>query len=103
MLRTLNDLGADATIQLDQPDKELTEAFIREADHKPFDVIIDYLWGDPTEVLLAALTGHDLKAEATRTRLVEVGEMAGPTTRFPPLHFAVRGLSCMSRRWQHSA
>jgi hypothetical protein len=30
-------------------------------------------------VLLDALTGHDLKAEATRIRLVEIGEMAGPT------------------------
>src|SRR5439155_24590041 len=63
----------------DQPDKELAEAFIREVGHKPFDVIIDYLWGHPTEVLLDALTGHDLKAEATRIRLVEIGEMAGPT------------------------
>ena len=79
VLRTLKDLGADATIHLDQPDKELTEAFIREAGHRPFDVIIDYLWGHPTEVLLDALTGHDLKAEATRIRLVEIGEMAGPT------------------------
>jgi NADPH2:quinone reductase len=79
VLRTLNDLGADATIHLDQPDKELTEAFIREAGHRSFDVIIDYLWGHPTEVLLDALTGHDLKAEATRIRLVEIGEMAGPT------------------------
>jgi NADPH:quinone reductase-like Zn-dependent oxidoreductase len=79
VLRTLNDLGADATIHLNQSDKELAEAFIREFSHKPFDVIIDYLWGHPTEVLLDALTGHDLKAEATRIRLVEIGEMAGPT------------------------
>src|SRR5216684_4439144 len=79
VLGTLNDLGADATIHLDQPDKELAEAFIHEASYKPFDVIIDYLWGHPTEVLLDALTGHDLKAEATRIRLVEIGEMAGPT------------------------
>jgi NADPH:quinone reductase-like Zn-dependent oxidoreductase len=92
VLRTLNDLGADATIQLDQSDKELTEAFLREARHKPFDVIIDYLWGHPTEVLLAALTGHDLKAEATRTRLVEVGEMAGPTIALPAAALRSSGL-----------
>jgi NADPH:quinone reductase-like Zn-dependent oxidoreductase len=92
VLRTLNDLGADATIHLDQPDKELTEAFIREAGHKPFEVIIDYLWGHPTEVLLAALTGHDLKAEATRTRLVEVGEMAGPTIALPAAALRSSGL-----------
>ena len=83
ILRSLSDLGADATINLTLSDKELGEAFIREAGHKRFDVIIDYLWGHPTEVLLAALTGHDLEAEATRTRLVEIGEMAGPTVALP--------------------
>ena len=92
VLRTLNDLGADATVHLDQPDKELTEAFIREARHRPFDVIIDYLWGHPTEVLLGALTGHDLTAESNRTRLVEVGEMAGPTIVLPAAALRSSGL-----------
>ena len=92
VLRTLNELGADATIHLDQPDKELTEAFIREARHRPFDVIIDYLWGHPTEVLLGALTGHDLTAESNRTRLVEVGEMAGPTIVLPAAALRSSGL-----------
>jgi hypothetical protein len=72
-------MGAYASIHLDRPDKELPEAFAREASYKPVDVIIDYLWGHPTEVLLDTLTGHDLKAEATRTRLVEVGETAEST------------------------
>ena len=92
VLRTLNDLGADATIHLDQPDKELTEAFIREAGHRPFDVIVDYLWGHPTEVLLGALTGHDLTAESNRTRLVEVGEMAGATIVLPAAALRSSGL-----------
>jgi NADPH2:quinone reductase len=30
-------------------------------------------------VLLDALTGHDVKAESSRIRLIEIGEMAGPT------------------------
>src|SRR6266481_6373777 len=79
VLRTLNDLGADATIHLDQPDKELAEAFTHELSYRRFDVVIDYLWGHPTEVLLDSLTGHELKADATRTRIIEVGEMAAPT------------------------
>jgi len=79
ILRTLPDLGADAIIALDQPDQQLTADFVREATHGSFDIILDYLWGHPTEVLLAALTGHDLKAESARIRLVEIGEMAGPT------------------------
>jgi hypothetical protein len=43
-------------------------------------------------VLLAALTGHDLKAEATRIRLVEVGEMAGPTIALPAAALRSSGL-----------
>jgi NADPH:quinone reductase-like Zn-dependent oxidoreductase len=92
VLKTLSDLGADSTISLDQPDRALTEAFIAEARHKHFDVIIDYLWGHPTEVLLNALTGHDLKAETSRTRLVEVGEVAGPTISLPAAALRASGL-----------
>src|SRR5207249_10047154 len=79
VLETLPDLGADAIIPLNQPDQGLTAAFLEEARRGHFDIILDYLWGHPTEVLLDALTGHDLRAKSTRSRLVEIGEMAGPT------------------------
>jgi NADPH2:quinone reductase len=79
MLATLSGLGADATIALDQPDQELAASFIREASRKRFDVVLDYVWGHPTEVLLDALTGHDVMSESGTVRLIEIGEMAGPT------------------------
>jgi len=79
VMETLPDLGADATIALDQPDQELSAAFRREASHKRFDIVLDYVWGHPTEVLLDALTGHDVMAENNALRLIEIGEMAGPT------------------------
>jgi hypothetical protein len=41
-------------------------------------VVVDYLWGHPTEVLLDALTNHTLESRSSRTRLVQVGETAGP-------------------------
>lgn len=83
VLSTLLELGADATIRLDRPAKELTEAFRREAGEKGFDVIIDYLWGSPTEALLAAITGAEFVVAKSETRLVEVGESAGPTITLP--------------------
>jgi NADPH2:quinone reductase len=83
VLRTLPDLGADATIRLDKPGQDLAEAFAREAGETGFDVIIDYLWGPPTEALLAAITRRDLKPAASRVRLVEVGESAGATISLP--------------------
>src|SRR5215470_4165531 len=67
-------LGADAIVPLDLPDQELTAAFVREAGPNGYDVVLDYVWGRPTEVLLGALARHDLKAAAARTRLVEIGE-----------------------------
>jgi NADPH2:quinone reductase len=79
VLNTLHDLGADATINLGKPCQDLTEAFVREAGDRGFDVIIDYLWGPTTEALLAAIARRDLKSASSRVRLVEVGESAGPT------------------------
>ena len=79
VLTTLHDLGADTTIRLDKPGQNLTEAFAREAGEAGFDVIIDYLWGSPTEALLAAIARKDLKPTSSRVRLVQVGESAGST------------------------
>ncbi len=92
VLKTLRDLGADATISLGQPDPELTLAFVDESRKSRFDVILDYLWGHPTEILLNALTGHDLTAEGSATRLIEIGEMAGPTISLPAAALRSSGL-----------
>ena len=83
VLGTLHQLGADSTIRLDQPERELVDAFRHEASRKHFDVIIDYLWGRPTEALLAALTVGEFEVAGAETRLVEVGESAGSTITLP--------------------
>jgi NADPH:quinone reductase-like Zn-dependent oxidoreductase len=83
VLSTLLELGADAMIRLDKPHQELVETFRREAGEKRFDVIIDYLWGPPTEALLTAITGTEFAVAGSETRLVEVGESAGPTITLP--------------------
>ena len=79
VLNTLRDLGADSTIALDQPAEKLVDAFTREAGEAGFNVIIDYLWGPPTEALLSAITRSDFAPASGRIRLVQVGESAGPT------------------------
>jgi NADPH:quinone reductase-like Zn-dependent oxidoreductase len=83
ILSTLCELGADASIRLDLPDQELVEGFRREAARKRFDVVIDYLWGRPTEALLTAMTAREFAVAGCATRLVEVGESAGPTITLP--------------------
>jgi len=68
----------DGIIGLNQPEDAIREALIEEA-VAGIDVVVDYLWGRPTELLLEALA-KGFKAESThRTRLVEVGESAGKT------------------------
>lgn len=79
VLNLLQDLGADATISLDQPAEKLGDAFTREAGEAGFNVIIDYLWGSPTEALLSAITRSDFGRAPGRIRLVQVGESAGAT------------------------
>jgi len=83
ILSTLHQLGADATIPLDVPAQELGEAFAREAGDSGFQVVIDYLWGQPTEVFLAATTRKEFAVITSETRLVQVGESAGPTISLP--------------------
>ncbi len=76
-------LGADATIQLKQPDDELKKVFAREAGESGFNVIIDYVWGHPTEMLLAAITRSEFAAVNPEIRLLQAGESAGPTIALP--------------------
>ena len=83
VLNTLRELGADATIHLDRSSDELTKAFAREAADPGFQVVIDYLWGAPTEALLAALTRNEFVPAGLETRLVQVGESAGPAITLP--------------------
>lgn len=74
--------NVDAIVALGQPDEAVQEAFVAHAT-QGIDVVIDYLWGRPTELLLEALA-QGFKASSTRrTRLVEVGESAGKTIRLP--------------------
>ena len=83
ILDSLHDFGADAVIPLDLERQELIEAFRREAGQEGFNVIIDYLWGPPTEALLAAIARSEFAFAGPETRLVEVGESAGPTITLP--------------------
>lgn len=82
-LDKLRELGADATIQLNQPDDELRKAFAQQAGEGGFNVVIDYVWGRPTELLLAAITRPEFAAINSETRLVQVGESAGPNISLP--------------------
>ncbi|HVZ83509.1 MAG TPA: zinc-binding alcohol dehydrogenase family protein [Terracidiphilus sp.] len=72
----------DAVLGLTEPEDAVREALTAQA-LEGIDVVIDYLWGRPTELVLDALA-KGFKPSATRTtRLVEVGESAGRTITLP--------------------
>ena len=76
-LEELRDLGADVVIDLKQSDENVVEAFKQEAEASGYQVILDFLWGHPTELLLEALVPRELSFAKHRVRLVQTGEMAG--------------------------
>lgn len=72
----------DSIIALGQSEDAVRNAFAAEAE-KGIDVVIDYLWGWPTELLLDALAKVFRPGGTRPTRLVEVGESAGKTITLP--------------------
>lgn len=91
-LPTLPALGADAVIDLKQADRQLGEAFAREAGTTGYDVILDFLWGHPTELLIATLVPHTLGFARRRVRLVQIGEAAGARMSLPADTLRTSGL-----------
>jgi NADPH:quinone reductase-like Zn-dependent oxidoreductase len=83
ILNTLPRLGADAVLQLDAPAKDLSEAFASEAGKSGFQVVVDYVWGEPAEAFFAAITRKEFAAIESETRYIQVGEGAGATISLP--------------------
>jgi NADPH:quinone reductase-like Zn-dependent oxidoreductase len=81
-VEALADAPVDAIIPLGEPEDKVREAFAAEAS-KGIDVILDYLWGRPTELLLDALIKGFSPRGSRPTRLVEVGESAGKSIQLP--------------------
>jgi len=74
-LNKLLHLGADEIISLKQEDEEILKQLKEIHSSTPIDVVIDYLWGHPAELILAALQGTG--GLTHKVRFVTVGGMAG--------------------------
>jgi NADPH2:quinone reductase len=96
-LDMLPQLGADATIQLGQPDDALAAAFADRAGEHGYDVVLDYLWGHPAEVFLRSIEHHDAQPRAGRVRLLQVGDMAGPVMSLPAAVLRSAGLEILGQ------
>jgi NADPH:quinone reductase-like Zn-dependent oxidoreductase len=77
-LQSLRALGADSVIDLKQPPDRLAKTFKDAAGEAGYNVILDFLWGRPTETLIKTLVPDKLAFARGRIRLVQTGEAAGP-------------------------
>lgn len=73
----LRTVGADDAIMLGSDD--LTEAITARHATRPFDAVLDYLWGSPAEQTLSALAASHPSAHFHATRFVQIGAMTGET------------------------
>jgi len=82
-LAAARELGADAVIPLEQSREALVAAFRGEIVEHGVDVVLDYLWGEPAENMLAAIAQKGLSHAAPRIRFVQIGQSAGATITLP--------------------
>jgi NADPH:quinone reductase-like Zn-dependent oxidoreductase len=80
VLEKLAGLGADETISLQDDTAKITAMLKTAHRDSHFDIVIDYLWGQPAEIIFNALQG-DGSESCTPTRYVTVGDMAGSTIK----------------------
>lgn len=72
-LEQLKSLGADETVSLKQTDEAVINQIKEICKNTPVDIVLDFLWGHPIELILSAfktLPPHKIK-------IVTIGEMAG--------------------------
>lgn len=77
----LRTVGADESIVLGGDD--VAERVTAMHAERPFDAVLDYLWGPPAEQVLEALSVSHSSAHYHLTRFVQIGSMAGPNITLP--------------------
>lgn len=77
----LRTVGADDVIALGIEDLRARVTALHA--ERPFDAVLDYLWAEPAEQVLAALADSHPAAHFHSTRFVQIGSMAGLTMTLP--------------------
>ena len=94
-LERLKALGADAVISLDQEQAPLVSAFRSEIAEAGVDVVLDYLWGPPAELVVQAISQKGLRTAGARVRFIQIGESAGRTISLPAAALRSSGLELL--------
>jgi NADPH:quinone reductase-like Zn-dependent oxidoreductase len=92
-LEALPELGADVVISLEQSAAALAKLFQHEM--AEVDIVLDYLWGQPAELLLSAIAAQGQHDPSPRLRFVQIGSIAGPTVALPAATLRSTGLELL--------
>lgn len=79
---SLKAASVDAVIRLDQPEDDIRKALDQEIE-QGIDVVIDYLWGRPAELILESLAKSFSPDKVRSIRMVQIGDTAGKTITLP--------------------
>lgn len=103
-LEKLKTLGVDVTVSLGQDDEAVIKKLKEIHTGTPVDIVIDYLWGHPVELIISALKGSGINTVTRKMRLVTVGSMAGEninlasgTLRSSTIEISGSGLGSLSK------
>jgi NADPH:quinone reductase-like Zn-dependent oxidoreductase len=77
----LQKVGADDAIALGDDDLAARVMYMHR--DRPFDAVLDYLWGEPAHAVLQAISESHPAAHYYQTRFIQIGSMAGPTMNLP--------------------
>lgn len=103
-LEKLTQLGADYVVSLKQDDESIIEQLKEINKNTPIDIVIDYLWGHPIELIIKSLSGGGTTPFNHPVRIVAVGDMAGESInlssgilRSSPIEILGSGLGSFSQ------
>ncbi len=94
-LQLLAGLGADTVIDLRQSDEDLKRAFSEVGGAKGIDIVLDFVWGHPAEILISTFIPQEVGFAKRNIRYVEIGGMAGSHITLPAAALRTSGLQMM--------
>jgi NADPH:quinone reductase-like Zn-dependent oxidoreductase len=94
-LRLLPELGANVIVDLKEPDGRVGEAIRAAGGEQGIDVVLDFIWGHPAEVLIDTFIPTEVGFAKRRVRYMQIGQKAGSHISLPASALRTSGLELM--------
>jgi NADPH:quinone reductase-like Zn-dependent oxidoreductase len=94
-LRLLPELGGDVVIDLKETDGRVGDAIRAAGGKQGIDVVLDFIWGHPAEVLIDTFIPIEVGFAKRRVRYMQIGQKAGSHIALPASALRTSGLELM--------